>query len=689
VNLQQPPSLASWQQIETLIMQHMMGSAGEPEKPADELSRLTVLVSNSATSVACVVDAVVKEAVLYFATMPTMSAQATSTSSQEEVFKMYGKKAYFDACAATEAREEMQQLVAERNPSAVVSAGRVAMSAARTASTAREAAQLCMGILEEAVQANAGLLARETAKRCAEQALRSVEAATEAENNSMQLALFLAPDAPEQVLQHGIQQSPVKPQSGEDFSTFEGHPPVFSSIGRRQPVPLNDACRWWEQEEVQRCILEMPSINLPQLGSSPSAVSAVAVSAAFESIGHLEAHFEKKVECCLQAASNIQLDGDRKDEQALKVIVEWRYGQASAKGIAEEDVISDAAVARLAYWRPEPGENPVNNQILQEVQQHGPVAFKALVVALSNLTPSPTQGRGAAFKGAGGPRAAARKGNATPTEWDKLFHDLGWGLQVPIQRRNTDFKRRSRPSLDVTLDDLTVPTEESWSIDDMTLQHLHVMSIHSRFKQRNAAGAKQKEPGGTTSSGSTAPVNAQPTAAAEEDEMALKEFLKNTLGTWELAAPAGANMPYGSQRDAGAQQSAKRAPKKKPKQNARGPNQNAGFIGNGYKIPGPEHDSHNIAAWMNSVSSKGAGANMPYVNKRDAGMPHNPFYGQQFPQWPPGQLQPSPHPGLRFPYGAQVPAACHPGQNFSEGRRGEDFPLMSLYVPDMRRQSLQ
>merc|ERR1719506_2613777 len=130
--------------------------------------------------------------------MPTMSAQATSTSSQEEVFKMYGKKAYFDACAATEAKEEMQQLVAERNPSAVVSAGRVAMSAARTASTAREAAGMCMGILEEAVQANAGLLARETAKRCAEQALQSVEAASVTEAHSLCLAKFLAPACPEE-----------------------------------------------------------------------------------------------------------------------------------------------------------------------------------------------------------------------------------------------------------------------------------------------------------------------------------------------------------------------------------------------------------------------------------------------------------------------------------------------------------
>merc|ERR550537_135599 len=64
-----------------------------------------------------------------------------------------------------------------------------------------------MGILEEAVQANAGLLARETAKRCAEQALQSVEAASVTETHSLSLAKFLAPACPEEVLQFGLRPS--------------------------------------------------------------------------------------------------------------------------------------------------------------------------------------------------------------------------------------------------------------------------------------------------------------------------------------------------------------------------------------------------------------------------------------------------------------------------------------------------
>lgn len=82
----------------------------------------------------------------------------------EEVFRSFGQQAHADARAAGEACALAHQLVASDSRGgalgggtgnilpAALAAGRVANHADRTAATAREGAQLCMGILEDAVQ---------------------------------------------------------------------------------------------------------------------------------------------------------------------------------------------------------------------------------------------------------------------------------------------------------------------------------------------------------------------------------------------------------------------------------------------------------------------------------------------------------------------------------------------------------
>jgi hypothetical protein len=65
----------------------------------------------------------------------------------------------------------------------------------------------------------------------------------------------------------------------------------------------------------------------------------------------------------------------------------------------------------------------------------------------------------------------------------------------------------------------------------MTLWHLHVMSMHSRHKQRRSGGAKHKEP----CSRSTALEPTTSIAVADQDsESDLRAFLHDVLGGWEV-----------------------------------------------------------------------------------------------------------------------------------------------------------
>lgn len=133
-----------------------------------QLAGLAAGASSAASSTAYAVDAVVKEALLFFAIMPqdaNLEALGRHRPGPgEEVFRSFGQQAHADARAAGEACALAHQLVASDSRGggtlgasgnilpAALAAGRVANHADRTAATAREGAQLCMGILEDAVQ---------------------------------------------------------------------------------------------------------------------------------------------------------------------------------------------------------------------------------------------------------------------------------------------------------------------------------------------------------------------------------------------------------------------------------------------------------------------------------------------------------------------------------------------------------
>lgn len=520
----------------------------EEELDIMQLAALTAAASSAANSTAYSVDAVVKEAVLFFATMPSASSlNRKSTDSNEEVFKQFGRKAHSDSCSAAEACAEAHQLVTRDSAQlAVLAASRVGMFAARTAATAREAAQLCMGILEEAVQANAGPLARETAKRCAEQALHSVEAASVAEMHSCSLREKLEKIAQvSQAREPGLAQIPdssTVPSSSSEAarmgrtSALSAHSPeaptTGGSRGSRRPIPK--ARRWWQDGFPNFSGDVTSSRPALTMSMSPLAVDSPALQEANTASAKVAEHLKSCASHCFEevgasGTSDRDPSDSAEDLQAMRVIVDWRYGLASARSCREDEVLSDMDVARLATWRPSPpAEAVLIPELVQAVQRHGADASDALHRSLNHSTRDRKEVNG----GANGEQLQA---TTIPQDWEAAFDGLGW-IQLQIDHRRTDSVAYGSGLIaaDLVTDTAatSMPIEDSWSVDDMTLWHLHVMSMHSRHKQRRAGGAKHKE---AALSSSTAPEPASSNSVVEQDsEIDLRVFLHDVLGGWEV-----------------------------------------------------------------------------------------------------------------------------------------------------------
>ncbi|CAJ1356494.1 unnamed protein product [Effrenium voratum] len=312
---------------------------------------LAAAASSAASSTAYAVDAVVKEALLFFAIMPqeagleALGRHRPAAGAGEDVFRSFGQQAHADARSAGEACSLAHQLVASEGHggrtsgslsggnilAAALAAGRVANHADRTAATAREGAQLCMGILEDAVQVNASALARETAKRCAEQALHSIEAAIRAEQHSRSLR---------EVLAHTLSAAELQARAncGSTGLPSEALAALAASSQSALPSQAINNVRWWED------------FPLDQIG--PEAIHN-SYQDVHELYGSLTQHLEEAARRCALAGDGSSFEDDAR---AVRALVEWRFGKAAALGVNEEDVLADSGVWNLASWRAPLGE---------------------------------------------------------------------------------------------------------------------------------------------------------------------------------------------------------------------------------------------------------------------------------------------------------------------------------------------
>eukprot|EP00747_Dinoflagellata_sp_TGD_P023774 gnl/TRDRNA2_/TRDRNA2_130067_c0_seq1.p1 gnl/TRDRNA2_/TRDRNA2_130067_c0~~gnl/TRDRNA2_/TRDRNA2_130067_c0_seq1.p1 ORF type:complete len:774 (+),score=155.23 gnl/TRDRNA2_/TRDRNA2_130067_c0_seq1:93-2414(+) len=545
---------------------------------AARLFSLVSAASSAAASTASAVDAVVQEAVVFFGSMPpqfSVSCTRTWSSAKngEEVFRDIGRQARSCATDAAETCSEIHAYLL-RDTAAVGGNGSppfdvaaAVVNAARhtsdltegTASIARQAAQLCTGILEEAVQANASPLARETAKRCAERALHTVEAASVAEEQSAEIQKFLS-------FAHVVNTSQGAAFGGSTNAaqTSPPSPPMqmqpVAAAGQQQPqvarpppaaAPPHTGVwrRWWEDGSEAIC-----GALQAAAGDAPIARAPGGVEETLNDTTELEERLAASVRNCMDCQDSEEFPVDVENDECLfRVAVDWRLGLSVALGLPESSVLSDVNMACLVRGTCRIAPNGMQQQLpaaLVEAAQHcGGQHLPSLALALRRAVaagqdsddadinmPAEQAPRQQPFVG---PFRQAQNEMADAKlesgDWDKVFDSLGWSIS------STGTKTHSN-SCDANLEaPLYLDPEhakENWSMDNMTLRQLHIMSMHSRSKQRCTgvvkhqaaapAAAKDAEP---APQANTSPASL--TTVSAEEIAAVRDFLAETLGDWE------------------------------------------------------------------------------------------------------------------------------------------------------------
>mmetsp|Transcript_144 Transcript_144/g.385 ORF Transcript_144/g.385 Transcript_144/m.385 type:complete len:876 (-) Transcript_144:85-2712(-) len=566
-------------------VQHNSGTHHEA-KPAVsqpdmvQLTALTAAASSAASNMALAIDAVVKEAAVFFNSMPPSARVRRPAGVEgpreisEEVFRNYEKRIHTDACSAAEACAEVHQWAARerdsatkdaaRSMQAAMAAGSVGSLAQRTATTVREVAQHCMLILEEAVQANAGPMAREAAKRCAEQALRSVEAAAIAEQHSTALQELLAPVLRiyEQERRAALANAAVSSNQAsfrKDGQASWGNSPRTAIAASHWQTSAHSPeengggaasgqgrARWWDEVPAlpRRTARAAGASTLPEAGNA------------------LERSLKAKAkDCALAAAETLQQQKiepspgqAEEDQMALAAIVEWRYGLSLALQCDEQSILSDLQVGQLALWRSTSGE-VLPSELLEAMRQKGSGHADTLIAALQSATrqappePAPSKDFALGSYAAQYVRPFHKKEvKDVPCDIDQAFDLLHW---VPGSSSTTEVSSGPRGAgalssatstaaaaaatlLLASADgdhngelDANGDKEEVWDIDNMTLHTLHEYSMKSRSKQRRVA-AKGKAAGEET--GAAAPEPAGDVGTEESEEAEVRQFLLEVFG---------------------------------------------------------------------------------------------------------------------------------------------------------------
>lgn len=495
-----------------------------------QLAGLAAGASSAASSTAYAVDAVVKEALLFFAIMPqdanleALGRHRPAAGAGEEIFRSFGQQAHADARAAGEACALAHQLVASESRGgsltrgnilpAALAAGRVANHADRTAATAREGAQLCMGILEDAVQVNASALARETAKRCAEQALHSIEAAIRAEQHSRSLKEVLAQTLSVAELQARASCGTTGLPSDALAALASSKPPA--------PQASLSAARWWEDfplQEVAEANIDWPSQDVCQF------------------YGNLSQHLET-------AARKCSLVGDghafEEDARAVGTLVEWRFAKAVALGINEEDLLSDSGLWHLACWRASGGEDP--SKLPPELRKLLNRCGSSLVLALRAAFQTPLQMQEAfthekveQLPFAGTFQLPRRGLAAEDGEWERACDELGW---IPSSYRDKGVTLNDTAAIAAAASQAlssqaqdAAGAEDEWSVESITLQQLHALSNRSRSSKTQSKRNSFNAASGTAEK----PPPAQVPAGDEGEDV--RAILQELLGDWDRAHP--------------------------------------------------------------------------------------------------------------------------------------------------------
>eukprot|EP00406_Dinophysis_acuminata_P035081 CAMPEP_0179374882 /NCGR_PEP_ID=MMETSP0797-20121207/87526_1 /TAXON_ID=47934 /ORGANISM="Dinophysis acuminata, Strain DAEP01" /LENGTH=726 /DNA_ID=CAMNT_0021090891 /DNA_START=1 /DNA_END=2179 /DNA_ORIENTATION=+ len=545
----------------------------------------------TASSVASyAVDGVVKEALRFFEALQHASPAGHGPDGGEERFAVFKQHAHEEAFAASKACALAHQLAAHDPESngrtggsgltsaMALAAGRVGHHAGRLAVTAREAAGLCMGILEKAVQVSASALARESAKRCGEQALVCIEAAIAAEQHNRSLNELL-----QIVMSNEYQTGSTAAASSAPpgAGVAAGATPALAEsqnenlwVDSMAATPFALAadpgkCRWWDagpDAVVAMAQLAPPpppksglrAAHQPPFEVAKAGTAGTNTSLVQDDAEQLAQYLKRRAQVCAGIASSFFMAIDLATVMGLpeaekkKMIA--HYGPSSTGGMAslwassaaEEAILDDDEVARLAYWR-----NPLAAALFEPVRCRNAEQLHGLVVALQGATREAPDKQAAvcapSAKSALPSRARSSAGDifAQAGDWDSHFDRLNWVTpgHKQVQQLDTDAAVASILNWQAnsvaktsertgTLEGSPYAAEEEWSVDTMTLRKLQEMAMHSRVKQRlqgitkHKAHSEDRSPpmgGGCGGFGNAG-------AAGEDDPQEVQELLRRLLG---------------------------------------------------------------------------------------------------------------------------------------------------------------
>jgi len=575
-------------------MQHAkqahLATAATIEAEVVQLATLSATASAAASSTAYAVDTVVKEAMLWMSLQP----RSTRRMDQVNIFKVLGQQVTAEAMAAAEACALTYEMVSDmsgsfpgdvdRTSAAALVASDVSNHATCTTAAAREIAQLCMDILEEAVDVRGSPLTRETACRCAEKALNSIEVATVAEqhkrnldnalSNVMSSTMNQRPTSTFSQVCHipnwkkdaqGEQWQQQRQQQKQQQSTEEGTPAWGAPseiVAWKNGGPIN-------QEEV-------PSRKV-QAELGPLSKSADSTSQSFaQAAQELEVYLTTRAahvfgERCTPsgACGNTEQCPVSKDGRSFAAAC-WRYGRTLAVGLGrEEEVLSDADLASFVRCY-DSVDTAMNGARLERLLMREHQLFSLIAVLKMPDALGSERKKECAAVDVQDAQRPFNGGNAAAHDWDSLCRRLGWAGPCNLTRSTacpwkwsqqqqqgmwraleSGYSAGSRPrSCDVqealdggASENFGGLNGDTWSIDTMTFASLHLMSVQSRSRQRRAIVVKQSSTGEAdapstphviptlNSGGSCSWRNGTlPRHDAKREDRDIREFLQTVLG---------------------------------------------------------------------------------------------------------------------------------------------------------------
>jgi len=559
-----------------------------------QLATLSEAASTAASSTAYAVDTGVKEAMLWVSLQP----RSTMHADRVNTIKVLGQQVAADAMAAAEACALTYEIVSDISDSILsdksqaaattLAASDVSNHVTCTTAAAREIAQLCMDILEEAVDVRGSPLAHSTACRCAEKALNSIEVASAAEQHKQNLDNALAqamsnavnhpPTSTFSQVRHisswketqeeqWQQQQQQKQQSTEDNIQAWAAPAEILALRNGGPMNQDESL---VQGSVGKMAASCPPLVRKCKGGASTLHSIAQVAHELEVYLMMRAAHIFGERCApFGACGNAeQCPADFKDVKPCAAAC-WRYGRALAVGLVrEEEILSDADLASFVCHY-DCTDTVMQGGCLERLLQERHLS--SLVAALKVLdVQGSEQKKDCTALVEVQDEQRPLNGCGSAHDWDACFRCLGYsGPCNPVRSTATPWKQwlqqqqqqqhgkwghvgrghslsnlhscNVQEALDGGIaEHLTGLVDDTWSVDSVTLSSLHLMSLQSRSRQKRGVAVKQSSPAemdapsarkAFAALNNSGPYNRQTRPDARQEDREIREFLHLVFGS--------------------------------------------------------------------------------------------------------------------------------------------------------------